>query len=53
MRIRPNVLAVVLGLNCIGVLAVLLGYVEVATACVGASAGIASRLIESEEKEGR
>jgi len=50
VKVRVSVLATILTLGCIGLYALHLGYVEVATACVGGIAGLATRLIEAEKE---
>jgi len=50
VKVRVSVLATILTLGCIGLYALHLGVVEVATACVGGIAGLATRLIEAEKE---
>jgi len=50
VKVRVSVLATILTLGCIGLYALHLGVVEVATACVGGIAGLATKLIESEKE---
>jgi len=48
VRVRVSVLAIVVALGVLGVYAITNGMVEVATAVVGALAGIATRLVEGD-----
>jgi len=50
IRLRPSILAISAFLGLIALFAVWEGLTEVATAAVAAMAGIASKLVESEEK---
>ena len=50
MKVRLSILCIVVGLCVMGVLAIEKGYVEVATAVISGACGIASKLVESEER---